>query len=188
MMWEKHFPQSHFTFRWNWIRPTGSAAETQKKKKKKPSAIFSLMLFFFFGNYPGGFEVLIRQCWLIPAVHNLCYYWMITRDKRGREREGKREKKRGRERERTSQCRHKYFTISTLPFFILCSLCPTCTQRWQNDGETATWFTPAANMHVDLLIRNNTRWFMSLDHIWSWSGSHWDWISAGYKDKHTAVY
>lgn len=87
MMWEKHFPRSHFTFRWNWIRPTGSAAETQKKKKKKPSAIFSLMLFFFFGNYPGGFEVLIRQCWLIPAVHNLCYYWMITRDKRGRERE-----------------------------------------------------------------------------------------------------
>lgn len=58
-----------------------------------PAAMFPSCFFFY--DYPGGFEVLIRQCWLMPAVHNLSYYKTITWDM-VREGEGERERHRRR--------------------------------------------------------------------------------------------
>lgn len=102
IMWEKHFPPSHF--RWNWIQPTTSAGRGWDGETIGHVFPHALKKIIFFGYYPGGFEVLIRQCWLIPAVHNVCYYWMITRDK-------ERERERARRREKggiaTLQCKHK---------------------------------------------------------------------------------
>lgn len=87
----------------------GANPANRLQLRAETSALFSLMLFFSFGNYPGGFEVLIRQCWLIPAVHNLCYYWMITRDK-------ERETEWERGRAATLQCTYKHITINIYIF------------------------------------------------------------------------
>lgn len=63
-----------------------SGADCSGPEVKSSSHVICGFSLSFSGHYPGGFEVLIRLCWLTPAVHNLCYYWTITREwKRERE-------------------------------------------------------------------------------------------------------
>lgn len=84
VMWRRHLLLSQFRIK-SW---SPKSAGPLRRENCQPCFPF----LSFFGNYPRGFEVLIRQCWLIPAVHNLCYYWMITWD---HGREEKRERARG---------------------------------------------------------------------------------------------
>lgn len=136
VMWRKHLLLSQFRIK-SW---SPKSAGPLRRKNCQPCFPF----LSFFGNYPRGFEVLIRQCWLIPAVHNLCYYWMITWD---HGREERRERARGWVKSEKKTCSSRRFQ--------------TDSPLHQCDGRiSVTWVRVITDDHLDL------RWLMPhLHHV-----------------------